>query len=441
MGAGPFEIFGVTTDNYVVYATGVATPGAPRDLNVVPTTGGAPAKIGALGVDELASVGGVFTDSAFGADWFQADQNGDRNLYAWTPAGGVHQITTAATYWQAPLSRDGKSIAYIEQTAADVGDLYIAGSDGTQKHSLASVRTDAACHPNLGIVGGSVVAVYCPAGSASDVPNLVTFAPPNWTPVMRGTGTTRGFNTNHGETHVWLPTPQGMVAYPVASGPGVVVDPAPVTQNGLPDDNGEIVYATTAGELRTATISPVATTTLTSNILLPFQVSPDRKWVFVARGFNGSTGYSDVLLASTVTPGAPVELLSTQSGNNPFDAFTEDSSHMLYLSYAPGADTADLYAVPTMGGAPVKLASGSLGSDYMLGGARVLFDANTVVVGDYVSGTVDIQVVDLATSTTPTTLLHGVDWQYATTAQKDLAYSVSEGTPAEKGIWILTAIP
>jgi hypothetical protein len=164
-------------------------------------------------------------------------------------------------------------------------------------------------------------------------------------------------------------------------------------------------------------------------------VSPDGQYAMLFQSQDGENGFTDLRLASTVTPGAPIVLASTPT--NDWCSFTEDSSQVLYLTdLSPTTLVGALYSRPVdASGVPVLLSQTGVGAIRSIGPTSVLFMDNPDLSGGPAWTTSDLEWVDVAQSAPPTHIASRLQPPGGYPAPA-YAYSVPLG-----GVVYVTALP
>ena len=145
-------------------------------------------------------------------------------------------------------------------------------------------------------------------------------------------------------------------------------------------------------------------------------------------------------LASTIAAGTPMTISATPNATVNGDAFTADSTHVLYASsndVCTGAAT--FSAFPVNGGSPTQLGH-DVWSNWSTTGAKVVFNDHYVATGGLRFGRADIESVDLATGSTPTLVVSQADAVIDLSPARDqLVYSWSVQPGALAGIYVTPA--
>jgi hypothetical protein len=458
-------IQGVTDDGYVVYVT-------PTSISAVPVTGGTPTVL--IKAPGGTSSGGVLVDFAYVAHdvvfLFSNTAAMVANLSVWTSAlGAPVAVSKIASTAVAPAaSSDSTEIAYA--TNPD-GTLSIVGASMaalTSPIKLASGLDSGTggCFPSMGFTGQAspfyLVASYCIAGpSETDGPNLASsFPTTTWAPIELATGVT-ALSLDAVGTLVAVGITGGQLeTIPVAGGSALPIDAdgtlASYPSIYLSQTDGFVLYvnAATEGLMRSpvATSAPEALSVCFSSncveglvgdfgLATAPSVSPDENWALAYPAIVSLS--ADVAFPSGVTLVSTSEATDswnlTGTSANPSsvagDAFTVDSRYGIFMQAitvdGAGRATGELDVVSTA--APVtvtKLTSSGYFSvfgspaDLVLSGTQVSYVDNF----SYGDLAVDLHSVDLATTTTPTTLMRRINPDYAVSADKTtIVYAVTLG--------------
>jgi hypothetical protein len=420
-------VAGVTSDGQVLYADATALT-----LSAVPIAGGTSASIGAFNSaqDPLFTVGkaaAYFT----GLTQTSAPQYGP--ITAWTSAGGAKTISTSSYYGNLQnafdISSDGSLILYTDNATATTADIYVSGTDGSNKYKIAGgVSWGANCAPVLRFIGNDPAVAYCDTQpDASTTPAatvaVISGGPTFQTPIVQ-TFTTVGFPTVAGTSN----TAGSMISFVTAG--GLYVEAIGGTTPTLIDANGTSGFFTNAGtsllyfdKNTNLWTSPVTTPAPAEIAAGPWAgtlaLSSDDKWLELFKALDSTGTMSDMYLVSTtpVDGGTPVTTLTNMAnGANYYDAFTADNSHAIYFTPIDMNGVAPILslALPPAGTPATVSMTGWI--EFGTSGTKMVYADNWAMGGS--SGYVDIKGVDVAMTTAPTTLVSGADGNFQLTADK-----------------------
>jgi hypothetical protein len=355
--------------------------------------------------------------------------------------------TGLASYnFTAWVSDDGKHIAFLQVDPDDpsVGEIIGANADGTNPTLLVSdlLTSNQACFPRVALQGGYAVIASCSAadGGAETIQTFSIAA--DWSPALSvpnviNTAAATSYNPYVVDSFALDPDAGKLLAasaslaggalqvFPIggADGGGTVIDPtAPLSPSVSVVDTTtypwDVLYNTAGGELKESPTAVPAPQVLVDGGVNDFlSISLDGKWLLVA-----DKAGADVSLVSTQTPGAP--LLVAASSESQYHGlpvgvlpeanagFTRDSSYALFGSDVIVTDNVEVYYFHSMGIAspnPVMLLStGYAVQAISLPGSKVLLYDNFQVVDGGAYPTIDLAVVDPATSAPRIVIASGV---------------------------------
>jgi hypothetical protein len=428
------EVYGVTTDGYVIYSANQPSGYEGAGVYAVPITGGTPRVILAnFNANHYVTVRGraVIVHP-------EAGHTGRTPLLAWTAgSGGVQTLSTtsgATTLWQYPVVHpQGGTAVYMTVTVPSfhgpsVGSLYVSRTSdaGSAKALLDDVNLDllGSCEPHFGFAGTNVVVDHCD-GRDPSVHVLSTFDSSfNWARTdllsepIRGAGSRRWVTDTTG-TFVMTHVPAGLEWFPFGGGPGGVVDTAaksnPIDRGpGLITKDGRALYMTAAGISMSPLESP-APTVLVPGALGIQAMSPDESHVLLSMNRVGANG-ADLWLVSS-TGGEPTKI-PTGVGEDFFPPtappFTSDSAYALFRTKERGYGLS-AFAVRG-GGEPIVLADDAW--EWVTGaGASVVY--SDVVAPDSAAARMDLKVADLAAGGQPRLIASGVRSHFVVSQSKD----------------------
>jgi hypothetical protein len=434
LATGKVFLDGVTDDGQVLYDDGTK-------LFSVSIAGGTPQMIAAFNPQtDFAAAFGTVALVAAGVN----QTTGVGTLSAWTSGKGLQQLSTTAFIGRGAIAvaKDGSHVAFVDGVNGATANLQVAGSDGSAKMQLvAGVQLLQGCTPQVTFAGTSVVASYCmgqSADAAMPQANLSSFASGSTTAVPLGTGVL-GYAVDPTGARVMMSLAGGISVVAVSGGTPTVVD-ATGAFGGFLKDGMNIIYTTQASALKRSPItSPSPVTLLASGAAQIDAVSPDESFALVSQGQNMTTGNIDLYIASAKQMGTATAIVTMTTVNLFGDAFTADSSHVLYLSNittsANNNSSGTLNIAPTTGGAGTPVAMpGNVAAWVSLSGTKVLAAGN--FVDNMTGGTVEFDVIDAAGGA-PKQIATGADGFFGVT--KDLGhvvYSTSTQTGAAQGLFV-----
>ena len=384
-------------------------------------------------------------------------------LSAWTAANGTSVVSKSAVAWDSYLStydasKDGQYVVYFATTDGQTATLTVSTIDGKTQtplvpgidltgQGMTGTFGPLCWPPMVQFVNDTVVAQYClppvataDAGTPPETATIATFSAPSFAQVTFATtfqpptGSLPVDPT--GKTLLLLdPSGTGLSLYPLSGASPVTVDATGVA--GLFTATGDLLYLTAGGSLVRYTAASGTTMTLVPNgIAAAFDVSPDGTWLQAASQQNSTTGLTDLILASTTTPGPTNHVVKTATIQPA--GFTADSQFSLIAGNFPanfhfGVVNFDLEASKTSGGAASKVLTVA-GALLPTTGSKVVCNTNYSPS----TGGADIVSIDLSTTAPPTTLVTQANQHVFGTSTKKIVYSWSCNENAMAGIWVLT---
>jgi hypothetical protein len=434
---------------------------------------------GTMSADYVAVIGNV----AFVWSW-NSEYIG--TLMAWSSgmAQGVSLTTNGLAYLYQTVwgSDDSKHVAYLESTSSDasVSAIYGANADGTGVTLLVSDvdtnTSDTVCFPRLVFRGDYAVASYCTVTDGGSNPTIQSFSISNgWASAAVVPNWVDSFQFNLLDrspfTFAFAVDPDGgriaaasatsgngaVQVFSIDGGPGTVIDPnvlltPSLSFMGSVINPWSIFYNNDAGVLKQAYATNPAPQTLVDAGVNYFNAqSSDGKWMLVSNDSNSGGWFSDLSLVSTQAPGAPVLVASSnQYGGLPVApsgfiyggsrGFTADSAYALVTTNLTlNSENRWVGYLRSMLVTPpytTDLLTNGYMIDYAaLRGSKILVTDNFQDTDGGSLPTVDIDVVDPASSGGPVNIVRGVGGGNGVSSDKtQIAYSV--GTGAAPGIYV-----
>lgn len=451
---------GVTSDGQVIYYDGTT-----QKLNAVDIAGGGtPTTLGPW--DKSQSL--IFTSNKVALYWNGATQStaAHGSLSVYTAAGGMQTLGTQSFFsgvggGYVDVSADGSLVAYTDNVTTADADIYVAGSDGSNKTKLVSAASVGAnCRPIVRFAGNVVVVSYClaqPDAGTMLTANVEAYSgAPNWQtkqtfasgdgfygfslgPIPAGDAGASGYNigflTNAGEYVEALGGTTPTLIDAKGAGGGIF------THSGT-----DIIYFETDGSVwRSPIATPAPVELATGPYAGSLALSTDDNWLEVFLHQDSTTFFTDMYLLSTTAQAdggnTPFTLTSTSAGANFGDAFTADNSHVLFfpnvvMSGAAGyVGNYDTFTLPASG-MPKTIAQ-NVWEEFATTGAKTLYNDNYASNAGF-AGAADIESIDLSTSTAAKTLVSQADANFFLSADKQtIVYSWSACPGAKDGIYAL----
>ena len=453
------QIFGVTSDNMVIFADNQSGGG----LYAVDAAGTSAAVLIASPTVSSSStyVAGIAGKVVFlweGVSPTATQQVG--KLSTWTSTGSLHQVTAksnAASGFAANTA--GTKILFSQTTnvAGTPGDIAGANVDGTSAVTLVTNVDIAsgACTPEIGFAGGAGDAVVAtcasdPGDGGTPVATVKSFDSTFTATTLAFAGINFWATDTAGDklllsTSTSAPT----LSVEAVDGTGIptVIDTKSV-QTGfgyMMKDGNHVFYVSAANDLWVAPIAAASAVQLESTgVKYVRAISPDDKYMLYSTNLDAKQFGSDIYLQSlaldagastglvTTTKGALFGLVST-------DDFTADSNFVLYIDNVDNsAFIGDLYYKSLAGGSATKITTLEW-LNLSATGSKVVYNDNCTGCGEnsnkQVIGVADIKSIDLSASTpTPTSLQAGADPQIYMSAPKDrVVFTYSQNVPADDG--------
>ena len=491
-GGDGIRIWGVTSDDQVVFSDTITGGPYSGGLYAVSGTGGTPTKITGPSGSYYAGTSGTVV-----LVFDQITTAGVGKLHTWT-AGGTYNTVVAnnigANFFVA--SADGKHIMFTANvnSTVTVGDIIGANVDGTGQATLAtgvdigpanvsafvngcvpsfgfpsnSTAVVAACTTNPGDAGTPSATINANAISADGGAWAATAILPaagisNWSSDGNGTNGTKIFTATTG-------TVNAETVGPVTGGAGLALD-AKNVWNGdwtfmyMNRAGDHILYQSAGALLSAATGTPGGTAVQSTGVNYVRAVSPDDGWIIYTtnwdKGLPPPASFGSDLYVTKSTPGSGAATqLGTGTGNALFgltgpDNFTTDSKYVLWIENVDtSAGIGDFYAAAVPGGAGIKVATGQW-QNWSASGSKVVWQDNCPLCSATANkglAYADIKVQDVSTAGTPTLLQAGADVQltsglYALFISPDkthVIYTYSQNptgnsaTPGGNGLYSIT---
>jgi hypothetical protein len=429
--SGAARLRGVTRDDFAVYSN------AAGDVFAAPVAGGSAVKITTIVEPAQVTIAGkaVFVWPTFNPSNFVGA------LTVWTAASGAKTLTTTSLVDQAAASADGAYVIYSANLngSGTFGDLVLSKSDGTGAVTLVSGNDFDSCTPILGFAGGYAVATHCetaapdgstppktlssyllPAGTKTDLLNDVGFF----------------WNADDSGSKIFTATAAGDgKVVPVTGGAATAIDTS-VASGLISGDGTTVFYRTSASALKRSPVASAAPIALQSTgVAIVRGISSGEGFLMFASKRDSSTDLTDLFLASLVTPGPAVPLVTTTTGAVYGDRFTSDATRALYYSAVDDvSQIGTLQALPVAGGNATTLGQ-AVWRNRASTGAKVVFNDNFTPLGD-TPGRADLRVVDLAQSAAPTLLAPQADVEFALAASRTKVVYTWNVTTAKGGLYV-----
>ena len=419
-GAG-LSLWAITSDDYVIYSDTSSVLWAQA------ATGGTPTQLTAIGslafVVPHGRVVFIWKDSTSTPPFRSA-------LGVWSAAGGYHDATTSSLAFAAAASDDGAHIAFTANASTTSYDLIGANADLGQPAVLATSANATNCIPALRFLTATTAAVaYCANGQTTA--RLNTFAGATWTAttVLGNLSTPPWFSADTSGTLLFTSTSTGSGIVAQIGGGAVPIDTD--VRDGFLTASGMNVIYRNGTALRRSSVSAPNPVTLDALGVVGFvAIAPDQTSLLFMSARSTSTGWNDLYMASTTTPGAPTTLRPSLDSQIFGDAFTADSSHALFFTNI--VNNAGTLRTCTLGCvSPLAVASASYVA-FALTGRNIVYNEGY----DPATGQADIKKVDVVTML-PTPLVERADAGFFPTHAKDHIVFTWNAEAADAGLYLL----
>jgi hypothetical protein len=371
-------------------------------------------------------------------------QSSSLPLNIWSAASGARELDPAVVQFSLPRT-DGTHVAWMASVANDQNsaDVKLGRVDG--KSAPVTVLPGMALNGGLlcngtsvSLAGNRLLVSGCKMGQTQAT--LQSFDLDSGALIGQVSVAHGGFAVDANGARVLYATVTGGVVSNVdlSSVTSVVSD---FKSGKFTPDGNSIIYIDNEGRLARAPINGGHPTILQSGVVDIEQISPDSNWVIYTTKYAPSPSIptSNLLLASTTTASSAVTLRAATDAALLSDGFTANSAFALYATNLDVQYNGVFSAQPVAGGVPRMLAKLDF---YWLavGGARVVYTDNVQESQDargVVDSTADIELIDLATSGTPTPLVAQADARVQLTADKAfIVYGIPPGS-AHPGIYTM----
>ena len=449
-------IFGITSDNYLIYET-ETEQGATAILALSLAPGSKPILLAGSTVADAGPDGGTGAGAAtayvVGAVVFVQTQMNDNYVGAlsvWTSALAAPRMLTGASVLGAiGVSSDSKYFVYTGDSNAtgSTATLYASTVEpGATSTVLAtSIEPTTACGFYAVFSGTYALVQYCPvndAGGASPAA-VYAFDEATWSETPLVSDVLAFWQDNTATDVAVITAANALEVAPIVGGGTPAQIDTGVTLAYLSLTDKFVAYNTSAGALRTAALpfTGTPTTLQTSNVNGVTGISSDEKWAITNQATDPSTGYPmDLSLASLSAATASTSLTTGNICYTNAEGFTKDLSHLVFLSdikiSSEALSNASLSAAPVGTSGPVTTITTEQAWFWsMLDGARMVYEDNyNSALGH--TGRITLHVIDLSTSTPGTTIQTGADaYTAVSTDGTKLVYSIDTSSTAN-GLYV-----
>jgi hypothetical protein len=421
------QIFGVTTDGYVIFADEATTSATPQELYGQNLSGGAPIEIASLGSGAVVGIAGKVVFVWAGITSTTAEVGA---LSLWISTGTLKSAVPKSSPTAGfAASADGTKVIYSANanTAATVSDFVGANSDATSPQTIATAVdiSTGSCTPVVDFAGGTVpITATCavnPGDGGTPIAIVSSYNPAsNWAATQIISNALNFESSDTAGDKVLVATTTNLQSFPIPFAAGVQVDSKSI-QGGfgyLNKAGTSAIYSTAAGSLWESPIPPSTPVELqTTGVKYVRALSANDDYLIYSTTLDAMNFGGDLYLSKTTAQGT-AQTLITGTGGALFgltsaDDFTADSSYVLWIeNLVESEGVGDLYAMTVAGsGTPTKIASAEW-QNASATGTKVIYNNNcpscsgTANMG---KATADIYAVDVATTNAPTLLQAGAD--------------------------------
>ena len=437
------QFVGLTADDYAVAYTG-----AKGGVSVAPLAGGTATVVDSGGLYVAISNKAVFSWSGV------STSNTVGALTVWSSGMTTpRMVTSMSTNGIASASADGTYIAYADNSVNGAAtDIKVGKLDGTGATTTVVTNADSAntaCAINVGNFGKGFFVSYCTGSSAMDMGTTIahfTYIDPTATTpagvAVAADATIFGGDTA-GDKALYVDSAKNLYYTVVPpAGAATLVD-TNVTSAFMKADGSAMVWTTTGGSLKHATMAAIGTPTVFSatgaeEILA---ISADESTAVVTDAApDATTGLSKLATISLTAASAPVALTTAPTGVLYGPAFTADSKTVLWYDGSAN-NVATFHQTPLATGISATIADKVWNHNLASGTKIVMMDAYKAGSSATVTGTADLSLYDLA-SGTKTLIANGVQATNTIEVSKDkskVAYDYQTKTAGQSGVYAASA--
>jgi hypothetical protein len=487
---GSVEILGVTNDGFIVYLTGTTVKAAPEAGGTAKTLLAAGDAGAADGLYVLAINDDVFIWSNANPT------TGASTLTVWSSTlEAPTQVSTSSIPYVAAASSDSATVLFATNTSVDGSKVDIVGAPLTELTAPVTLVTGidpglgASSCPPFAAFSGTGASLYAVVSSCSpattdggaDGPETVSsFLASTWHATVLSANATSYTLDSTGSTAAITLATGALETVSLTGGAQVVIETedagaGDATAAAIPplvylsQSDAFLLFNTPAGALMSSKVTTADPMTLLAANAADFDaISGDESYLVIDSGLDDTTALAmGLAITPTATPNSATVLLSGSNEGGIFgDGFTADSKYVVYLGNVTqdslGSSVGTLMAAPVANPSnfvTVAMASGTLTSqgngivtgglantlaamaedpaspqsatDYALTGSKIAFADNFNSANGSL-GEVDIEVVDLSTTTNATTVMKGADPLFVVTEDKKyIVYTVSFGAATD----------
>jgi hypothetical protein len=411
---GSLQLFGVTSDDVA------AVLDSARGAVALPLAGGDP-----IVIDPASQLMIVQGNVIFSYHHYDVlSRFGDVTIYS--TRGGVQTLGKDATLKQL-VADDGNGIFSTQATSSDAltTDLVLAHADGSVPVVLFGQQPTSGPCGYLALKGaGRFVVAHCPLGATTYTVSSID--PATGATVDLATGA-RLFTLNPATSSVIVIDAAGAASLiPVVGG-----SPTPIAgkaEYALLSNDGSFVLVLSAGVMTRVPLDGSPTVTLVSEgVLIPRALSGDNAHLVFAKTLGERSGATDLWLTPAIAPAPPIALSMLPDASLFGDAFTTDSSRVLYETETDALFTGTLQSQP-VGGGPVVVHGRHVWGHLALDGTRIAFNDDYQPLPKR-DGIANLRVVDTASGEPPTLVATRAGARFGWSAARDrIVYTFDDGS-------------
>ncbi len=452
------QIFGITTDGFIIFADNGTAGSAP--LYAADATGAtAPIKIATPAVTSTATyVAGIAGKVVFLWEGISTAKNAAQvgKLSLWTSTGTLKAATNLSSPTAGFASTtDGTKVLYSanSNTTATVGDIVGANVDATSPMTLLT-GTDingaagATCPPVIGFAGGKLaVTATCataPPDGGTPVATVTSYTAA-WAPTTLLSNAINFWASDTAGDKVLVSDATSIQIFPINVGVGTPVDATKSVNHGfgyLKKDGNNAIYTTSSGDFWVSPVlTPVPVQLQASGVKFVRSISQDDNYIIYSTTLDSMQFGGDLYLSKTTASAAPTTLitglLGALFGVTSADDFTADSKYALWIENLDSTHgIGDLYAQAVTAGTPTKITSAEW-TNASATASKIVFNDNCQGcsgTAGTAGGTADLKSVDVSTTNTPTVLQATADVTFVLNNAKDhVIYGYSQNAPTTGG--------
>ncbi len=360
--------------------------------------------------------------------------SGFGDLTVWTAAGGAVPLATGSTGVLA-FNDDGSRMLATMGSSSDgtTTNLMVAGANGVPPIIVRAAARGTGCSPRASFVQSWFVASHCDPGSneviissidpvSGAVTDLLSMATNQFVVVSGPPATVAAIGVD-----------RRAVLVPVAGGAATVIGTDAAGLAVVPDGSAVLLLA--AGAISRVPISGDAPIALSGSAgVTIWAVSADGKQMLYRSRLGPRNGYGDLILTAADFA-LPVTTLSESLDATTFgDAFTYDSSRVLYVTQANDLFVGVLQSLPVAGG-PVRVHGKDVWATRSYLDTRIVFNDDYVPVPKR-SGRATIRAVDTAQDgARPTVIATSAGAYFSLTEARDQVVFAVPGQGARAGLY------